>query len=149
MSMGFGRRGRKSRQVLAWCQDTHGCGWVGLKAKSTRTRLYNFYHNLGVTMIPGRLTSAHPPSHIDIADISTMALLHAMVQASRTSRAAPMMEHGQSWRKKAMSQRPDCDCNGPYKWNFLIDPERYDEDNGEGAMQKVVTKIREERRRTG
>ncbi|CAG2003930.1 unnamed protein product [Fusarium graminearum] len=72
-----------------------------------------------------------------------------MVQASRTSRVAPSREQGESWEKKVKTQSPDCGRNGTYKWNFSIDPERYDEDNGEGSMQKVVTKIREERRRMG
>jgi hypothetical protein len=47
---------------------------------------------------------------------------------------------------KAMSENPNYSCDGTPKARFLIDPERYDDDHGEGAMQEVVTKIREERR---
>jgi hypothetical protein len=46
-----------------------------------------------------------------------------------------------------MSQSPDYNCNGMPKAGFLIDSGRYDEDHGEGAMQEMVNKIREERRR--
>ncbi|KAH7230682.1 uncharacterized protein BKA55DRAFT_715652 [Fusarium redolens] len=73
-------------------------------------------------------------SLINIADISTMELLHAMVQASRTSPIPLVIGDGQL-----------C-CNRIPKARFLIDTERYDNDHGEGAMQKVVTRIREERR---
>ncbi|KAF4950791.1 hypothetical protein FSARC_13088 [Fusarium sarcochroum] len=104
-------------------------------------------------MLSGLLISAYDEddgrglqSFIDIADISTMALFHAMVQASRTSPTTLVIGDGQHGRMKAMSENPNYSCDGTPKARFLIDPERYDDDHGEGAMQEVVTKIREERR---
>ncbi|KAM5527480.1 hypothetical protein FOXYSP1_20352 [Fusarium oxysporum f. sp. phaseoli] len=82
-----------------------------------------------------------------IADISMMALFHAMVQASRTSPTPLVIGDDQLCRLKGMSQSPDYNCNGIPKAGFLIDSGRYDEDHGEGAMQEMVNKIREERRR--
>ncbi|RYC81043.1 hypothetical protein BFJ63_vAg16054 [Fusarium oxysporum f. sp. narcissi] len=64
-----------------------------------------------------------------------MALLHAMVQASRTSPNPLEIGDGHL-----------C-CNRIPKAKFLIDSRRYDDDHGEGAMQDIVNKIREERRR--
>ncbi|KAM5528956.1 hypothetical protein FOXYSP1_16800 [Fusarium oxysporum f. sp. phaseoli] len=105
-------------------------------------------------MLSGLLISAHdeddgrgPQSLIDIADISTMTLFHAMVQASRTSPTPLVIGDDQLCRMKGMSQSPDYNCNGMPKAGFLIDSGRYDEDHGEGAMQEMVNKIREERRR--
>ncbi|KAK2670001.1 hypothetical protein RAB80_014138 [Fusarium oxysporum f. sp. vasinfectum] len=105
-------------------------------------------------MLSGLLISAHdeddgrgPQSLIDIADISTMALFHAMVQASRTSPTPLVIGDDQLCRMKGMSQSPDYNCNRIPKARFLIDSGRYDEDHGEGAMQEMVNKVREERRR--
>ncbi|EMT69214.1 hypothetical protein FOC4_g10000475 [Fusarium odoratissimum] len=109
-------------------------------------------------MLSGLLISAHdeddghgPQSLIDIADISTMALFHAMVQASRISPTPLVIGDDQRCRMKGimkgMSQSPDYNCNGMPKAGFLIDSGRYNEDHGEGAMQEMVNKIREERRR--
>lgn len=75
-----------------------------------------------------------------------MALLHAMVQASRTSPTPPVIGDDRLCRMKVKSQGPAYNCNATPKVMLLIDSERYDEDYGEGAMQNVVTKIREERR---
>jgi hypothetical protein len=57
-----------------------------------------------------------------------------------------MIGDDQHYRMKATSQNPGYNCEIAPNERFLIDTERYDDDHGEGAMQKVVTKIREERR---
>ncbi|KAH7229971.1 hypothetical protein B0J15DRAFT_411138, partial [Fusarium solani] len=88
---------------------------------------------------------------VDVGGVSRTGLLHGMVKASRVQRAPVDGEVTGDGITGVVGAPPDiCSCSlAPKLARFFLDPRRYDEDHGVGALHGVVLNIWLDAQRTG
>lgn len=78
---------------------------------------------------------------IDVAGITKTMLLHAMVEDSRVEPSAPVPKGHQGYETIDATCSSLRNSSSRTVTRFTVDSRRYDEDHGQGALQRVVAGI--------